>query len=177
MNAVIKNYQRLMKSTSSRDPGTLGFFASHILISQFVSNKAAFIKKMGNYEMHRQFLVLIGREFLGDGLKSFFTPHIPQLKEEHAKNKEQAKETLSEIMLDFLKEHKIPLWFNPTEQSSVQYFDDLQKYSSDLAARSLLLMIFSHAIKYGDPICIRACQRQEITESFYFIIKTYVFLT
>ena len=113
--------------------------------------------------MHKQFLDLIGRELLRDSLKSFFTPHISQLKEEHTKNQIQAQDILSQMMLDFLRDHKISLWFSPTEQSSVEYFDDLQKYSSDLASRSLLLMIFRHAIKYGDPVCIRACQRQEIT--------------
>ena len=124
-----------MKSTSSKDQGTLGFFASRILISQFVSNKPAFIKRMGNYEMHRQFLILIGKEFLRDGLKTFFSPHISYLKEEFVKDKDQAQSILAHMMTDFLSDHNLHLWFNPAEQASVQYYDDLQKYSSDLPSR------------------------------------------
>ena len=57
MNAVIKNYQNLMKSETSKDQGTLASFARLIVINYKIFNKPQLIKKMGNYETHKQFFI------------------------------------------------------------------------------------------------------------------------
>ena len=61
-------------------------------------------------------------------------------------------------MIQFLTEHNIKLWYNPTS-ANCEYFDDLHKYACDMASSCLLLMVFMHAIKHGDHLCIQACHR------------------
>ena len=47
MNMIIKDYQRLMPSESSKDKLTLSYFAQRIAVNHLVSNKPSFIKKVG----------------------------------------------------------------------------------------------------------------------------------
>ena len=61
------------------------------------------------------------------------------------------------LMLDFLEKHKLGLWFD--DNACLDYYDDLQKYASDIASSTLLLMNFIHSIKYGDCTSIRACHK------------------
>ena len=96
-------------------------------------------------------------------------PRINQIGEVFKTNPEQAKSLTTTILLEYLEKHKLKMWFNPEEDVD-EYHDDLQKYSTDLAARTLLLMVMSHAVKYGDPVCIRACHR-------YYLLSLYNLVT
>ena len=71
MNAVIKHLERLMINESSKDRMTLGYFAQKLVMSHLVSNIPAKIKKCGNYETNKQFLMTVGNEFLRDALHIF----------------------------------------------------------------------------------------------------------
>ena len=72
MNVVMKTLERFLVSESSRDKCSRGFFANLIGISHRVSNKPQQIKKTGNYDGNRQFLLTVGREMIRDALKIFF---------------------------------------------------------------------------------------------------------
>ena len=67
-------------------------------------------------------------------------------------------------MLSFIDVHDLNLRYCGTKIK--QSMDDLQKYASEVSAVSLLLMIFLHAIKYGDSTSIRACHK--IFSIFFF---------
>ena len=157
MNAVIKNLVALMPPKSSKNVGSLAYFANRIVVTHLVSNKPNLIKKVGNYETNKQFLLLIGSELLRDSLQAFFPSHIEDLEEELKIDLTSAKNLLARLIVDFLEKFNLKLWFKPEE--SPEYYDDLNKYSCDTASRSLLLMVFSHAVKYGDAVCIRACHK------------------
>ena len=68
-----------------------------------------------------------------------------------------SKTVVKDFMLQFLIKHEMYLWYSSND--SPQYMDDLHKYASDISSSTLLLLIFIHAIKYGDTTCIRACHK------------------
>ena len=109
MNATIKNIQRLMPTESSRDEHTLGYYSQRIAINHLVSNKPNKIKKVGNYEVHRRFLLTIGEEFLRNSLKTFFAEHIDRIEQIYKDDKNDAKELVGHLMLRFLEDYKLTL--------------------------------------------------------------------
>ena len=157
MNMVIKSIQKLMPSDSSRDSLSLSYFSQRIMISHLLSNKPNKIKQVGKYEIHKQFILAIAKELLYDVLPLFFCEHIEDIKVMFAEDKEKAKFYIKGLVRQFLIKYKLSLWYDPEMEFS--YHDDLHKYTCDTASRGLLLMAFSHAIKYGDSTCIRACHR------------------
>ena len=157
MNAVIKSIQSMMPSESSIDKASLSYFARRLVIEHLVSNKANMIKKVGNYQMNQQFFVTVGREFLRSALKTFFKDHILEIEKKFNFGCQNLLNIVCDLMNQFLELHNIKLWYDPTDSPS--FSDDLKKYASDASARVLLVMVFSHAIKYGDTECIRACHR------------------
>ena len=81
MNMVIKSIQKLMPSGSSRDMFSMSYFSNKLMISHFLSNKPNRIKKVGNYEIHKQFLLIIAKESLRDVLPLFFCEHMEDIME------------------------------------------------------------------------------------------------
>ena len=79
-------------------------------------------------------------------------------------DEDTAKNKVRELILTFLDEHALDLWYKPTK--TYGNTDDLQKYAIEVSSISLLLMIFIHSIKYGDITSIRACHK--IFSIFFF---------
>ena len=124
----------------------MGYFGQRIAISHLISNKPSLIKKVGNYENNKQFLLLVGTEFLRDALRTFFTNHISEIEHLYKTDEEGAKQKTEILMSEFLDTHKLSLWYDQSFDG--QYLDDLQKYACDMASSTLLLMNFIHSIRY-----------------------------
>ena len=150
MNAIMKTMEVMMPSTSSKNQSTLGQLASRLVIAHRVSNDPAVIKKSGNYEENRQFPALVGLEMLREGLAMYKA-------ECEASNNPVIKDEvwLKDFYDKFLATRQIRLWFDPEDKPS--FFDDMNAYAANLVSRMLLHFVHRHAVKYGDPVTLRAC--------------------
>ena len=152
MAATMKTAEVLLSTTSSHNKLTLGALASRLCVAHRISSDPSVIKRSGNYEENRQFPALVATEFLRDGLAQYKAEceagSQPVLKSEA---------WLSDFFNSFLHSRSIRLWF----ESDVKpiFFDDVQSYASNLVSRVLLQLVHRHAVKYGDPIALRACHK------------------
>ena len=102
--------------------------------------------------MNQQFFITVGREFLRDALKIFFEAHIADIVKKFELGCPDLKKYVSQLMNHFLELNNIKHWYDPSH--SPTFPDDLFKYASDASGRALLVMVFNHAIKYGDIDCM-----------------------
>ena len=92
MNLVMKTMKSVLQSESGRDILSLSHLANKLLIPHMISNKPNVIKKVGNYQIHNQFLIHAGREFVRDALQQFLDEHLEAIKDLQNSNPEQAKD-------------------------------------------------------------------------------------
>ena len=106
MNAVIKNIQCLIPSESSLDKCSLSYFAHRIVIEHLLSNKPQKIKKVGHYQMNKQFFMSIGKEFVRDALKSFLSEKVEKICE--------MQNTVIKTLQKLHKIFSLTSWYNTT---------------------------------------------------------------
>ena len=152
MAATMKTAEVLLSTTSSQNKLTLGALASRLCVAHRISNDPSVIKRSGNYEENRQFPALVATEFLRDGLAQYKAEC-----EAGSQPVLQSEAWLSDFFNSFLDSRSIRLWFDSDAKPTL--FDDVQSYASNLVSRVLLQLVHRHAVKYGDPVALRACHK------------------
>ena len=153
MAMVCKSMKALMPTMTSANPGTLGSFASLLMRSHRISNDEAKIKKSGNFEEHSNFLVTCGSTIVVEALERYKC----QLDQEGKKLEETAAGA-QQFFRQFLAAAKIQLWWDPRAQE-YDYYDDAEEYAVSASIRTILLMSYKHAIKFGDAMSIHVIHK------------------
>lgn len=153
-----------------------------------ISNDGDIIKSCGKFEEHRQFLDGVGIEFLVAAIESTITEII-----ESGETIEESKSGGIRLFDKIITDHKLTLFPNisntksttenntattrstatpststtssPTEPNQ-SHFDDMAKYGSDFASRTLLSLVMRRAERDGDFDVILALKI--VLVSFFF---------
>ena len=62
------------------------------------------------------------------------------------------------MLREFLSNSNIQLWWDPAVKEPI-YYDDAEEYAVNTATRTIILMAYKHALKYGDATCIHAIHK------------------
>lgn len=153
MAMVCKSFKSLMPTETSVNPGTLGSFASILMRSHRISNKESKIKKSGNFEEHSNFMLACGSAILVEALERYNC----ELNVE-GKTFPKTLAGAQHLLREFLTNSNIQLWWDPAVKEPI-YYDDAEEYAVNTATRTIILMAYKHALKYGDATCIHAIHK------------------
>ena len=107
----------------------------------------------GNFEEHSSFHIAVGSGFLVDAMERFRCKlHM------ESNVVTESKLGAEDLFNNFLEFCKIKLWWDP-ENPEPKYLDDAEEYTVSVATRTLLLMVYKHAIKFGDSVAINALHK------------------
>jgi hypothetical protein len=148
MAMVCKSFRAVMPTETSENCGTFGSLASILMRSHRISNKEAKIKKSGNFEEHSNFMIKVGSTLLEEALEHYYA----KLAAEEVVMEQTAAGARS-FFDGFLTDFKIQLWWD-LEAGNLDFYDNAEEYAVSAATRALVLMVFKHAVKYGDATCI-----------------------
>ena len=129
------------------DELSLGYFRTVLGLKQ-ISNKAENIKRCGDFELHDQFLLEIGKEVLINAFQTFLSSN----KEPLVKTEDGAKC----LILRFLKESDIKYFYDIENFNEKEKFDDILSSCRDIAGRCVLSLVADKVEHEGDGLGIRA---------------------
>jgi hypothetical protein len=150
MSLVGKNAKALMPEMTSRFPGTFGRFVTDLKRSLKIFNDEKKIKKSGYFEENSAFHVAVGGSYVLEGLERYHA--------ELAARGEPAEDSVAgarQFLAGFRDWAKLQLWWDPTK-ADPEFYDSAEEYGASVAVRTLLVMTYKHAVKYGDATAIRA---------------------
>jgi hypothetical protein len=153
MAMVCKSFRALMPIETSENRGTFGSLASILMRSHRISNKEAKIKKSGNFEEHSNFMITVGSTLLEEALERYYAKLAVE-----GVVIEQTVAGARNFLDSFLTDSKIQLWWDPAAEE-LTFYDNAEEYAVSAATRALVLMVFKHAVKYGDATCIRTIHK------------------
>ena len=126
--------------------------------------------KPGNFEIHDQFIMELGLQFLSNAFEHFLETTGDTL---DVQNEADAEE----LILDFLAKYEIKFFYEPDNCEEKDKFDDLLSYAKDLCSRTVLSVIFDKLEEESDAFGLRAFRismiiyflnrKQEVQDSKY----------
>ena len=110
------------------DQLTLSWFKGWLGGLDIISNQESKIKKMGNYELHDQFINELGIQFLSSAFNNYLEKYSDSIS---VTNSDEAQN----LILDFLSKNEIRFFQDPNgEMEESDKFDDLLTYAKDLCS-------------------------------------------
>ena len=148
MNKTIQDIECCMKSEVNVDDDlSLGYFRTILGLNR-VTNNPDNIKRCGEFELHDQFVLEVGKEILIDAFKTYMeSATIPA-----GKNVEDAKN----LILSFLQDSDIKYFYDQNNFDEKVYFDDALSSCRDIAGRTVLSLVADMVEHEGDGLGIRA---------------------
>ena len=119
---------------NEKDKLSLSWFKSWLGGLDTISNEESKIKKMGDYELHDQFITEVGVQFLTNAFKNFLKTNSDNI---CVNDKMEAQK----LILEFLDQNEIRFFFDPTCTEEKEKFDDLLSYCKDLTGRTVLSLV------------------------------------
>ena len=160
----------------SDEPGTLGRLKLATRWNH-ISNVSDVIKTSGKFEDHRQFLDGVGTQFLVEAIGTTLREVI-----ENGEVIQQTKQGAILLFEKILNNNSINLFPDPTNNPTkptnnpttptnfaTNHYDDLAKYASDVASRTLLSLVMRHAEREGNFQAILALKIILVT--FFFNVS------
>ena len=151
MNKTIQDIECCMKSEVNVDDDlSLGYFRTILGLNR-VTNNPDNIKRCGEFELHDQFVLEVGKEILIDAFKTYMeSATIPA-----GKNVEDAKN----LILSFLQDSDIKYFYDQNNFDEKVYFDDALSSCGDIAGRTVLSLVADMVEHEGDGLGIRAVRK------------------
>ena len=149
LNKVQQDYGFTMKSDiNAADELSLGWFNGFLQMSK-ITNEAAKIKKPGLFELHDQFYMAVGEQYLVNGFKTYIKDFdITAMTKDFIGCKG--------LVLDFLKKTNIEYFFNVESSDKEDVFDDLMDYVKDVCGRTVLSLVFDKMEEEADSLGLHA---------------------
>ena len=129
------DYAACMKDEDNVDDKlTLAWFKGWLGGLDIISNTESKIKKMGNFELHDQFINELGIQFISNAFKNFLETNSDTISITDSAGAQK-------LILDFLDQNEIRFMFDSKNVEEHDKFDDLLSYCKDLAGRTILSLV------------------------------------
>ena len=149
LNKVTQDFAFTMrKDINSSDKLSLGWFNGYLQMSN-VTSEAGKIKKPGFFELHDNFYMAVGEEYLMSGFKTY-------LKDFNISGISQDFIGCQDFILGFLKKANIDLYFESESSDQTESFDDLLDYVQDVCGRTILSLVFDKMEEEADSLGLHA---------------------
>ena len=149
MNKVIQDYAFTMKKEiNPQDKVSLGWINGFLQMSR-ITNEAKKLKSPGLFEVNDQFFMAVGEQYMISGFKTFVKGFDVST---------VSKDFLGckDLIIRFLSESKIDLFFDTEVSANHEHFDDLLDHVRDVSGRALLSLMFDKMEEEGDSLGFHA---------------------
>ena len=144
---VIQDYGFTMATDiNADDHGSLGWFNGFLTMKNITSNPST-IKKSGMFELHDQFYMNVGTQFLLNGFQTF-------VEESDVNVSSHSFEVCEKLVFGFIEHFGIKLFID-LECDAKEGFDDLMNYARDVCGRTILSLIFDKMEEEADSLGLR----------------------
>ena len=150
MNKVQQDFAFTMNpDINAKDKLSVGWFNGLLDMSTKVTSNAATIKMSGCFELHDNFYMSIGKQFLLSGFKTF-------IKDIDLSQITQDFPSCKFLILEFLKNSGIEYFFDPESAKKSEPFDDLLSHVIDVCERTVLSLVFDKMEEEADSLGLHA---------------------